>query len=150
MRLILLNTVTFVLLSNLPVSASEDVCMPKKKYGQDINICEYLRDMQREFVVSLPMKVSKNLTIMNAVVVKNLMTLTGIVSYDKAHLIKTAHSLNMTEEQLLSKHRTATLNMVCTNKVYSAALYFGAEVNYNFQYNDGTAMTTVKIREENC
>ena len=42
------------------------------------------------------------------------------------------------------------LNMVCTDEVYSAVLYFGAEVHYNFQYNDGTSMTTVKIRENNC
>jgi hypothetical protein len=149
-RLFLLNIMTFVLLSSLPVNASEDVCMPKKQYGQDVDICEYLKGMQRKLVDSLPMKVSKNITIINAVAIKNLMMLTAIASYDKAHLIKIGQSVNMSEEEMLSKHREATLNMVCTNEVYSAVLYFGAEVHYNFQYNDGTSMTTVKIKENSC
>ena len=132
------------------VYAADDVCMPRKSTGQDLDICKHLQGVQRVLVDSLPMKISKNITVQNVVAVKNLLTLTAVASYDRGHLAGIARSLNTTVESVLENHRTAVLNMACTNKILSAALYLGAEVHLNFIYNDGTSMTYVEARQANC
>lgn len=147
-----IKSLVFLLCAFLPFSsfANENICLPKKKYGQDIDICEYLKGVQNEMANSLPMKVSKNMTIMNAVAVQNLLVLNAFVSYDRTHLINVAKSINLDEEGLLEKHRNMTLNSVCTNKLYTSLLYFGAEIDYQFKYNDGSMMTSIQIREDDC
>jgi len=150
MRQIKTLVILIGLLFNTASYAVEDVCMPKKRTGQDIDICEYLRNMQRQIVDTLPMKISKNITVINAVAVKNSLVLTAMASYDRHYISSTARTLNTTVNSMLGKHKTATLNMICSNKTFSALLYFGAEVDYNFIYSDGTSMTTVKAREASC
>ena len=74
----------------------------------------------------------------------------GTADITGSQIIPGALDINLDEEGLLEKHRNMTLNSVCTNKLYTSLLYFGAEIDYQFKYNDGSMMTSIQIREDDC
>ena len=122
------------------------VCSTTRADNEDF-IRKHAKEVAAEFAPNLPMQVSKNLTIRTVTAFDTTLSMAVKLAYDYDYLKSAVAASGVTPESLKPKMQVMTTNMVCSDKLLSAFVRLGGEVQYIYQFNDGVQYMVAAVEE---
>ncbi len=110
-------------------------------------IRKHAKEVAADFAPNLPMQISKNLTIRTVIAIDTTLAMVAMLAYDYDYLKSASAASGVTPESLKPKMQVMTTNIVCSDKVLSAFVHLGGEIQYIYQFNDGVQYMVAAVKE---
>lgn len=126
------------------IGAAEEAPGCLSKYTRT-DICAKARQMQEEMAPHLPTRISADVTIVNVLAVGPRLGLTAVWQMTKAELDQRLFANNMTRDGLADRMTAAATNSVCSDRVLTAFVGLGGQIQYNYLTTDGFRIASPAI-----
>ena len=135
-------TVTSILALLSPAAADE--CVPNS-IGFDV--CEYAQGVQRTIAPTLPMQMSREMTLNQISAVGPIISAVVLWNYDQQGIDDLTAAHGITREQFVQRMEQFARQMVCGDETLEAFVGLGGHIQYVYRTRDGHVVHSPTISD---
>lgn len=138
----------------LALTAMIPICSPFSAWSADeckpnlieYDVCETAKRMAGELADFLPMKMSQKIMIEKVFAIRNTISLTAVLNYDRRSIGSYAIQNGASLQEVDARMANATKAHVCQQKSPTQAFVrLGGKIQYIYRFADGTPYLTIDV-----